>query len=229
MLLFRTPLKFTERLSQERRMEVKKLLRTTAEKVRDYAVFEPGMRHHLVMDGQPDEYFNSLHYQIVSRAGKLADETLDGYPSFEVPWRRGLSMHLQNKLVPAPDHTSSTIHRVFPIGVSETDALRRIQSTLPPDLKSPYVLTAETEASKDKCGSVAITQRTQQIVIQINFNVDPGVMSQVCRDLRLGYRSVVQELSRTREEMDEKFQSLHKEIDSLKDLVKASKMPFGGP
>lgn len=196
-------------------------LRAIAEKLRDYTVFQPNIQRLLNRNGTLEEYFSSLQYQVVKRNGVLADDRLDDFPSFEVPWRRSLSAHLQTSLVPSPDVTSSAIHRVLPVGASQIEALRCFQSALPPDLKSPYVLTVESNASDDKCGSIAITQRTQHVVIHINCSVDPGILSEVCRELRLGYRSVVRELSHTKSEMDKKFVSLQEDISLLKDLVKA--------
>ena len=98
-------------------------------------------------------------------------------------------------------------------------------------------------ASDDKCGSIGLTQREQHVVININCNVDPGVMIEVCRELRVGYRSVANEMLRNKteigaklEEMEnkltakleennaklEEMASLHREeITALKDLVRA--------
>jgi hypothetical protein len=218
MLLYRVPSTFAD---PER-------LRVVAEKLRDYAVFEPKIKRLLNTEGTPDEYVSSLHYQVVRRNGTAKDEVLDDFPSFEVSWRRCLSENLQNSLVPSPDMTSSAIHRVLPVGVSGVEALRCFQSALPADLKTPYVMTVESQASSDKCGSIAIVQETQHTVIHINLSVDPAVMSEVCRELRLGYRSVVTELSEAKaeitaklEHMDKKFASLHDDIGALKELVKA--------
>ena len=211
-------------------------LRIIAEKIRDYTVFEPNLKH-LISEGSIDEYIRSLHYQVVKRNGNLPDEdTLDEFPSFEVGWRRNLSIELQKTLVPSPDVTSVAIHGVVPIGVSRIDAIQCFQTALPPGITSPYVLTVNSKATDDKCGSIAITQKTRDIIMQISCTVDPGIMSEVCRELRVGFRSVVQELGRTKlemekkmsaqdEEMDKKFSSLHEEMDkkfsSLEELFKA--------
>jgi hypothetical protein len=219
MLLYRVPSKFAD---PDR-------LQVIAEKLRDYAVFEPKLKHLLNMKGTLDEYCSSLYYQVIKRNGLVTEDNLDDFPSFEVPWRRSLSDHLQKSLVPSPDVTSSTIHHVLPVGVSHTEALKCFQSALPPDLKSPYLLTEESKASDDQCGSISITQQSQHIVIHIKCEVDPGVMSEVCKELRVGYRSVVKELSRARcenraqfEEMNTKFSSFHEEIGALKELVKTA-------
>jgi hypothetical protein len=111
----------------------------------------------------------------------------------------------------------------LPVGVSAIEALRCFQSALPPDLKSPYIMTVESQAIDDKCGTVAIVQETQHFVININCSVDPGVMSVVVKELRIGYRSVVKELLQTKseiaaqlEQMNTKFAS---DMNVLKDLV----------
>jgi hypothetical protein len=218
MLLYRVPSKFAD----------PGRLRVVAEKLRDYAVFEPKIQRLLNTEGTPDEYSSSLHYQVVRRNGVVSDKTLDDFPSFEVSWRRSLPAKLQNSLVPSPAMTSSAIHRVFPVGVSAIEAFHCFQSVLPADLKTPYIMTVESQASEDACGTIAIVQETQHTVVHINLNVDPGNLNEVCQELKVGYRSVVKELSHAKseitaklEEMDKKMASLHEDIGVLKDLVKA--------
>jgi hypothetical protein len=208
-------------------------LRIIAEMMRDYTVFEPKVKKLLNIGGSIDDFFQSLRYHVIKRNGvHTDDDTLEEFPSFEVKWRKSLSVDLQKTLVPSPEVTSTEIHRVLPIGISRIEAIQCIQSALPPELTSPYVLTVDSNATDDKCGKIAITQHTQHIVMNINCNVDPGIMTDVCRELRIGYRSVVQELSLTKmemdnrfssidQEMDKKFSSLHGEIRALKDLLKA--------
>ena len=219
MLLYRVPSKFADPGG----------LRSVAEKLRDYSVFQPKLTCLLNMGGTLEEYVASLKFQILRRNSAVTDDILDEFPSFEIPWRKSLSENLQNTLVPTPDVTSSEIHRVLPVGVSKMEALRCFQSALPADLESPYVLTVESNASQDTCGSIALTQRTQRIVVNINCSVDPDIMSEVCRELRQGYRSVVQELVQTKSEistklenMGKKFTILQDDISVLKELVKAT-------
>jgi hypothetical protein len=226
MLLYNVP---TEYADPQR-------LRIIAEKMRDYTVFDSKLRHLLTSDGTIDEYMQSLHFQIVKNNSTISDDgSLGDFPSFEIGWRRSLSADLQRSLVPSPQVTSSEIHRVLPIGILPVDAIQCFQSALPMDLTTPYILTVESKASDDKCGSIGITQKTHHIIMNITANVDPGIMTEVCRELRVGYRSVVQELSHTNTQLstidakfsaklsalDTKFSALHNEIIVLKDLVKA--------
>jgi len=216
MLLYRIPSEFADADQ----------IRNIAQKVRDYTVF----RRPLNTNGTMDEYFQSLHYELAKRNGAATDDTLDdSFPSFEVAWRQSLSESLKKSLVPRPEVASSDIHRVLPVGVSKDEAIQCFQSALPPDLTGEYVLTVESEAKDDQCGSIAITQRTQHIVVHMKCNVDPAVSgAEVCRELRVGYRSVVSELSRTKlelgelatrlEQVDKKFSALHQE---MQDRVKA--------
>jgi hypothetical protein len=69
-------------------------------------------------------------------------------------------------------------------------------------------MTVESQASDDKCGSIAIVQETQHTVIHINSSVNPGAMREVCRELRLGYRSVVKELTQTKSELGAQLQEM---------------------
>jgi hypothetical protein len=197
-------------------------LRAIAEKLLDYTVFQPKIMRH-IHKGSIEQYFSSLQYHVVRRAGLHADDTLDDFPSFEVPWRKSLSVCLQQTLVPSPAMTSVRIHRVFPVGVSPVEAIQCLQTALPADLTSPYVLTVEATASEEKCGSIAITQETKHIVIHMNCTVDPGVMTEVCRELRIGHRAVVHELARTRLDTDTKLAALHTEICTIKELLKADR------
>jgi hypothetical protein len=232
MLLYRVPTRFVDPVR----------LCRIAKYLQDYAVFEPKIQRLLCMDGTIDQYFQSLYFQVAKIHAGNADYSLDDFPSFEVDWRRGLSRNLNKLLVPRPDVTSQSIHRVFPMGVCKMEAIQCFQSALPPDLTTPYVLTVDSNAIDDKCGRIALTQRTQHIVIDIKCKVDPGILTEVCRELRAGYRSVVQELSHTKSDMnaklstlhadmdhkisslhdnmDKKLSTLHEEIGSLKDILK---------
>jgi hypothetical protein len=198
-------------------------LHTIAEKLVDYTVFEPKIARLVNTKGSIDDYYSSLHYQVVKRNSGYVDEPLDDFPSFEVPWRKSMSVSLEKSLVPSPDMTSSGIHRVFPIGVNKQDALQCFQSALPPDLVSPYVLTVESQANEDKCGSIAITQETAHMIIHMNCRVDPGIMTEVCRELRIGHRSVVREMTRTKLDTDAKLASLHDEMCIIKELLQADR------
>lgn len=211
MLLYQVPSKFADTEN----------LRFVAKSLRDYKVFHPNIKRLMSTECTLVEYCRNLHYQIVKRNGDIVDEPLDEYPSFEVPWRQSFSEQLRRSLVPSPETTSLEIHRVLPVGVCASEALQCFQSALPSNLKSPYVMMADSHAVNDKCGSIAIVQEAQHFVININCNVDPGVMPEVLNELRLGYRSVVKELSQTNAKLEEMNRKFAAGMDVLKDLVKA--------
>ena len=203
-------------------------LRSIGDDLQDYAILGPRIFPNLCTDGTADKLFDSLHFEVAKRNGAASDGPMDDFPAFETAWRRSLSVNLQKQLVPSPEVACSAIHSVLPMGVSQAEAIRCFQDALPPDLTPPYVLTVSSKASNDECGAVTITQQTRHIVVHIRCSVDPGIMTDVCRELRAGYRAVVQELSQNKlqvlahhTKMEEKFSSLQNDINSLRGLLEA--------
>ena len=211
MLLYLVPPEFADPVG----------LRVVAEKLRDYTVFQPDIKRLINTTSTLDVYSSSLHYHVVRKNGMAPDDSLDDFPSFEGPWRRMLSEKLQRSLVPTPLMTSTCIHRVFPVGVCAMEALQCVQSAIPADLQTPYVMTVESQATEDRCGSIAIVQETRHTVVHINCRVDPGAMREVCRELRTGYRSVVQELTQTKSEIGAKLEKMNAKFDSDMAVLKA--------
>ena len=207
MLLYLVPLAFVD---ADR-------LRIIAEKMVDYTVFQPKILRLVNTGATIDDYYSSLNYQVIKTNSVCVDEPLDDFPSFEVPWRKSMSASLGTLLVPSPEMKSSGIHRVIPIGVNKQDAIRCFQSAIPTNIVSPYLLTVESQAIEDKCGSIAITQAKAHIVIHMHCKVDPGIMTEVCRELRVGHRAVVLEMTRTKVDTDKKLTSLHGDVKSLHD------------
>jgi hypothetical protein len=205
MLLYKLPIAFTGDSSR---------LRPVADAMSDYAVFQPNIWRCVDSDpGTPtDAFLSTLMFQVHRRMSLQLDTSLDNYPSFETEWRRSLCDDLQKNLNPTPDSTCQGIHRVLPAGVSRGDAMRCIQTALPRNLTDPYALTVASDAVDDRCGTIAITQRTHHILVHLQCSVDPRIMSQVCGELRTGHRLIVQE-------MDTRFKSLQGEIEILKDLI----------
>jgi hypothetical protein len=205
MLLYKAPIAFTADST---------LLRPIAKAMSDYAVFQPNIWR--CVDSDPgstiEAFLSTLMFQVHRRMSLQLDTSLDNYPSFETDWRRSLCDDLQKNLNPTPDSTCQGIHRVLPAGVSKRDAMRCIQTALPPGLTDPYALTVVSDAVDDRCGTIAITQRTHHVVVHLQCTVDPLIMSQVCGELRTGHRLIVQE-------MDSRFKSLQGEIEILKDLI----------
>lgn len=229
MLMYRIPMEFVD---PDR-------LRAIAASMHDYAVFEPKIWD-LIRKDSADVFFSTLQFQVMRRARFVEDTALDDFPSFETQWRRSLCRELQQALVPSPDSTSLDIHRVLPAGVSSVDAIKCFQTALPANLVHPYALTVSTESSDSTCGSILITQETVRIIVNIHCNVDPGILVDVCRELRSGHRTMVRELAltksemtkelgRTKMEMADQLGSLRSELSSLSDLIRSGKRPFVVP
>ena len=218
MLLYRVPVAFAD---AER-------LRPIAAAMTDYAVFEPRIWKLVTTSTTIDDFLASLTFQVHRRTSIDLEKTLDSFPSFEAPWRRSFASELQKKLRPMPDTTCRGLHRVVPAGVSHTDALKCIQTALPVDLTDSYALTVASDAVDDKCGAIVVTQRTHHVVVNVQCNIDPGILNEVCRELRTGHREIKQELCKIQEQsrnMQDRFEYLQKTMQSdmaqLKELVVA--------
>jgi hypothetical protein len=219
MLLYRMPPAF---VSDE---HIVARLRPIAEAMVDYSVFQPRIWCHVVTGGTVEDFLSTLTFQVHRRSDVDLDTTLDTFPSFEAGWRRSFSADLQNKLKPMPDTTCRGIHRVLPAGVSQQDAIKSIQTALPLDLTDAYALTVASTATDDQCGSIYITQRTHHVMVNIQCTVDPGIMSQVCSELRTGHRLIAQELSQTNARLTSLETGFKTEIEILKELIVGEKRP----
>lgn len=210
MLLHRVPAVFTAD---------PELLRPIAEVMTDYAVFEPRIWRHVTIGGSIKNFLSTFMYQVLRCTTIDLESTLDTFPSFESGWRRSFAMDLQKQLKPAPDATCRGLHRVLPAGVSHQDAIKCIQTAIPNDLTDSYALTVASSAVDDQCGSICITQPTHHVVVHLQCSIDPGILSEVCRELRVGHRQLTQELVRNKHEMIDGFSSLRSEIEKLKELI----------
>jgi len=207
MLMYRCPAVFTEDMTR---------LRPIAEAMTDYSVFQPRIWKQVATNTTIEDFLSTLVFQVNRRSSVVdVQSTLETDPSFEGSWRRSFSLVRAKSLEPTPDATCCGIHRVIPAGVSPGDALKCIQSALPRDLTSPYAITVGTAAVDDHCGSMVVSQPTQQIVVNIQCVVDPGILSEVCRELRTGHRLLAQELSQT----NVRLTCLQRKMDVLKDLI----------
>jgi len=213
MLLYRFPAAFT--VDPE-------VLRPIATVLVDYTVFEPRIWQHVRTSGTLEEFLATLTFQ-VHRRNTLVDleSTLDTFPAFESTWRRSFADDLQRHLTPVPEMTCRALHRVLPVGVSPRDAIKCIQTAIPRDLTDPYALTVGSDAMDDRCGSICITQPTHHTVIHLQCTIDPGILSEVCKELRQGHRNIVQELNTMRAG----FSSIQSEIEVLKALIVGDKPP----
>ena len=192
--------------------------RTLAESMTDYSLFEPRVWRNVCIDGTLAEFLSTARYQLVRRV--RTDPALgDAYPSFELDWRRLFATRLNRVLSPPPVALCPGIHRVIPIGVSQRDALQAMTVAIPKDLQDPYAITVQTPAIEDKCGSIVITQPMRLTVIHVNCLIDPGILVDVCRELRTGYRSVVSEVHAMNTQlvdMKEKHDKTTKQLSTMR-------------
>lgn len=179
-----------------------------AESMVDYALFHPKVWREVVQTGTLSEFLSTAMYQVIRRVNVSNDSSLSrgAYPSFEVDWRRSLAVRLRKQLVTPPDALCPHIHRVIPIGVSSSDAMQAMTVAIPKDIQDPYAITVQSSAIDDQCGSIAITQPMNYTVINVNCLINPGILVDVCRELRTGYRAVVNEVH-----------SMNKQLSNMKD------------
>jgi hypothetical protein len=177
--------------------------RRLAEAMDDYALFEPRIWRHVCVDGTLEHFRSTALYQLALRVRIDPDVDEGAYPSFEVDWRRSLATQLQEILPTPPVALCPSIHRVIPIGVSSNDAMQAMQVAIPKDIQNPYAITVQSSALDDRCGSIAITQPMRYTIITINCMIDPGLIVDVCRELRTGHRAVVNEVHSMKRKHDE--------------------------
>lgn len=187
MLLYHIPTRIQDQTDSP------KCFRPLAEAMVDYSLFEPRIWRCVYLDGTLEEFMSTALYQVVRRVRTDTDIDID-YPSFETPWRRALSTRLQDTLHPPPDATCPGIHRVIPIGVSPQDAIQALQCAVPKNLQNPYAITVNSVAIDNQGGSIVITQPMHYTVVHITCLVNPDILVDVCRELRVGHKAVVCEI-----------------------------------
>lgn len=79
-------------------------------------------------------------------------------------------------------------------------AIQALEGAIPTDIQNPYTVTVQSSAVDDQCGSLAITQPMQYTVVHIKCIINPRLFVDVCRELRVGHKAVVNELSNMRKE-----------------------------
>jgi hypothetical protein len=233
MLLYHTPVAFRQGRELDR-------FRSIADAMADYSVFQPKIWQHVTICATIEDFISTLTFQVHRRSTVDLENTLDVFPSFEADWRRSFSAELDKQLKPKPDRTCRGIHRVLPAGVSRDEGIMCIQTAIPRDLNEAYTLTVASTAVDDQCGSIYITQRTQHTIIHLHCTVDPGILSQVCSELRKDNRQIVQELAKNAialkvveqnsVEINAQLTSLKRdlknEIESLKELIVYGKRSY---
>lgn len=166
----------------------------------DYSLFEHRIWQQVRVDGTLAEFLSTALYQIVRRVRHEYTITNEDYPTFELAWRRSIATRLKALLPIAPETVCPTIHQVIPVGVEELDAIKALAGAIPPDIQDPYTVTVQSSAVDDQCGSLAITQPMQYTVVHIKCILNPRLLVEVCRELRIGHKAVVNELLNLRKE-----------------------------
>jgi hypothetical protein len=201
MLLYHLPDRIRNQALSLDSLDSLDCFRPLAEAMVDYVLFEPGVWKHVHVDGTLNEFLSTALYQIVRRVCHDPGVDDGNYPSFEVNWRREIAPRLKHSLLTPPDALCPRIHRVIPIGVSSSDAMQAMQVAIPKDIQDPYAITVRTAAVDDQCGSIAITQPMQYTVVNVNCLINPGILVDVCRELRTGHKAVVSEVHAVRKEL----------------------------
>jgi hypothetical protein len=189
--------------------------RPLAEMMTDYGLFEPRVWREVDVSGTMAKFLSTAMYQIARRV-KNNPCIGDTYPSFEVGWRRTLAMQLNSSLPTAPIALCPSIHRVIPIGVSPSDALKAMQVAIPKDLPDPYVVTVQSSAVNDRCGSIAIAQPMNYTVVHISCMLDPVILVEVCRELRIGHKAMVAEVQEIRQDMTTQLNTMRRETSTMR-------------
>jgi hypothetical protein len=187
-----------------------------AEAMVDYTLFEPRVWRHVIVDGTLADFLSTALYQVVRRVRSDPCIEQSAYPSFELDWRRALPSRLCDTLGTPPAALCPSIHRVIPIGVSPSAALKAMEVAIPKDLPDPYAITVQSSALDAQCGSIAITQPMHHTVVNINCMIDPGILVDVCRELRSGHRVVVNEIHSLRQEMNVQTKSHDLQLSAIR-------------
>jgi len=187
MLLYHVP----DRIQKE--AESLECFRPLAEAMVDYTLFEPRVWKDVSLHGTFGDFLSTAQYQIVRRVCSDANVG-ENYPSFEREWRSSMPARLKGTLPTLPAALCPSIHRVIPIGVSSSDAMQAMEVAVPKDIQAPYAITVQSCAVDDQCGSIAITQPMQYTVVNVHCMINPGILIDVCRELRMGHKAVAQEV-----------------------------------
>jgi hypothetical protein len=88
-----------------------------------------------------------------------------------------------------------------------------MQVAIPKDLENPYAITVQTPAVDDQCGSITISQPMRYVIVNVNCMINPGILSDLCRELRVGHKAVVNELSRMRTDTNAQLATMRVETN----------------
>jgi len=209
MLLYHLP----DRIVQQ--AESMACFRPLAESMTDYTLFAPRVWREVCVDGTLAQFLSTALYQIHRHVQSDPGVGSGDYPSFEVDWRRSLATRLGRTLSKPPVALCPHIHRVIPVGVSSADAIQGLQLAIPSDIQDPSAVTVQSSAIDDRCGSIAITQPMRSTVVHINCLVNPGILVDVCRELRTSHQAVVREVHSMRQDMAQQQQETVKQREKM--------------
>ena len=190
----------------------------------DYVLLHPQIWRHVCVNGTIEEFLSTAMYQIVRRVG-TDPEIGEDYPSFERDWRSVMATKLKTALATPPDALCPGIHRVIPIGCSPLDAMKAVTVAVPQNIQNPYAITVRSSAVDDQCGTIAIAQPMQYTIVNIHCLVNPGLLVDVCRELRSGFKEVVREVHSLRNEQSEtnirlsKMTTKHEETNNRLSII----------
>ena len=194
--------------------------RPLAAEMVDYSLLWPMNWRHVRVDGTSEEFMSTAMYQIIRRVRADDPGIVDGYPSFEMEWRSMLARRLHDSLPNSPDALCPTIHRVIPIGVSASDAMQAMTVAIPEDIQDPYTITTHSSAVDDKCGSIVITQPLCHTIVNVNCMIDPGILVDVCRDLRAAHRDVVSRMHTVSTQLTKMQDETRSQLSDMKNTTR---------
>jgi len=88
-----------------------------------------------------------------------------------------------------------------------------MRGAIPHEIQDPYAITVQSAAVDERCGSIAITQPMGHTVVHITCTIDPGILVDVCRELRTGYRSVVVEVHSMKRDTTQQLLTMQQETN----------------
>jgi hypothetical protein len=202
--------------------ESRECFRPLSEAMVDYVLFEPRVWREVNVEGTLDDFLSTAMYHIVRHVRSAPQICMDEYPSFEMGWRRMFATHVNRTLSKPTMSICPDIHRVIPIGVSSADAMQAMQVAIPNDIQDPYAVTVKTSAVDDRCGSIAITQPTKHTIINVNCIINPRLLVEVCRELRVGHKAVINEVHT----MSNKMSGMSKQMSIMEEtnLILSTKL-----
>ena len=194
-----------------------------ADAMKDYALFQPRVWQQVNIKDTLHEFLSTAMYQVVRRV--CTDPCVDNgfYPSFEQNWRRDIAPRLRRTLAVAPDALCPSIHRVIPIGVLPKDAMQAMTVAIPKDIQDPYSITVQSSAVDDHCGSIAITQPMRYTVVNVICMINPGILVDVCRELRTGHRALageVHSINQKLSKMENKQEDTSTQLKEMASMLK---------